>query len=279
MAMETIDCNGNYIIPGVIEPHTHLGIEQSFQKDIISETRAAAGAGITTIFHFILEPDSICERLPFYFKAVEQFTTVDVGFHCACMREVHLQEMPELIKKGIRGFKFFLAYKGGEFEKEGIFGIDLGYLYRGMERAKEFGGIVQVHAENYELVKLFSKRYGQTNDFLAFQKSRPVIAVDVDAYTACRMAEQIGCPLYLVHINAVNIFDMVRGFRAKEQKIYIEVLTRTLTIDEEGSGIKKPELALRNLASLSRASIDKIWEAVRTGEVDCLATDSIPCTL
>ncbi len=271
-AKKTVDARGNYIIPGVIDVHTHFGDGLPYEDDVVTETKAAAAGGITTAFHFIAEPGSIYERLPYYIETTKRLATVDMGFHSMCMTETHLEEIPRCCEMGIRGFKFLMAYKGGEYP--GLSGIDLPYLYRGMEKVKEAGGIVQVHAENYELMQLFKERNIHQNTFNAFCRSRPPICEDVDAYTACSMAEEIGCPLYIVHVGAGNVLDVTQYFRARKNEVYIETSPRYLTIDNEGTGLKNPLTAIAMPACKTKADIERLWKGLSTDEVNCIGTDS-----
>ncbi len=273
-AKETINAHGNYIMPGVIDVHTHLGDINPYEDDVLSETKAAAAGGITTVYHFILEQGSISERIPYYIETTRRLATVDMGFHCCCMTETHLKEITRCSEMGIKGFKFFMAYKGDELKALGIIGIDLPYLYRGMEIVKEANGIVQVHAENYELLKLFKERYSHQNDFTAFCQSRPAICEEVDAYTACSMAEKVGCPLYIVHVSTGNVIDIVQGFRDRKNEVYIETSPRYLNIDDKGTGLKIPNLAITTPAYKTRADIERLWKGLQGGEVNCVATDS-----
>ena len=106
-----------------------------------------------------------------------------------------------------------MAYKGDEMRRVGIFGIDLPYLSRGFEAVAKVGGIALVHAENYELLQLYKARYVDRDDFAAFCRARPPICEDVDAYTACRMAEEAGAALYIVHVGSGRVLDIARDFR------------------------------------------------------------------
>jgi dihydropyrimidinase len=278
-AVRVIDAGGKYVLPGMVDPHTHLGAFRPFEEDLASETRAAAAGGVTTQFHVILEQGSIAERIDYYRDAVHRLATVDMHFWAACMTDVHLAEMERCRERGITGFKFFMAYKGDEMQRVGIFGIDLPYLARGFEAVARVGGIALVHAENYELLQLYKARFGERDDFAAFCRARPPICEDVDAYTACRMAEEAGAALYIVHVGSGRVLDVARDFRDRGNTVYLETGPRYLVIDQDGTGLSRPELAVTTPAYKERAHLDRLWHGAARGELDTIASDSAASTL
>ena len=92
-AKQVINAQGNYILPGIIDWHTHFGAFLPYEDDVVSETRAAAFGGITTVFHVILEQGSIFDRLNYYIETTKRLATVDMSFWAACMSEKHLKEI------------------------------------------------------------------------------------------------------------------------------------------------------------------------------------------
>lgn len=273
-ARKVIEAQGKYILPGIVDCHTHFGAFLPYEDDVLSETRAAAAGGVTTVFHVILEQGSILERIPYYIETTKRLATVDMSFWAACMTGEHLEEIGKCHSRGLRGFKFFMAYKGDEMKKVGIFGIDLPYLFQGMEKVKAAGGIVLVHAENYELLKLYRQKYAHRNDFQAFCRSRPPICEEIDADSAGRMAGEVGVPLYIVHVGAGKVLDIANGFRKRGNRVYVETSPRYMVIDHDGTGIKRPNLALTTPAYKPPGNLQRLWEGIKRDEIDCIATDS-----
>lgn len=273
-ARTVIDAQGKYIFPGIVDCHTHFGAFLPYEEDVLSETKAAAAGGVTTVFHVILEQGSIYDRIPYYIATTERLATVDMSFWAACMTGQHLEEIGKCAERGVKGFKFFMAYKGNEMEKVGIFGIDLSYLFWGMEKAREAGGVVIVHAENYELLKVHREKYGSRNDFQAFCRSRPPICEAVDAMCACRMAEEVGVPLHIVHVGTGEVVDIANAFKGRGNRLSVETSPRYLVIDHDGTGLKRPTLALTTPGYKPPKDLQRLWEGIQKDEIDCIATDS-----
>lgn len=271
---EFIDARGRHVLPGLIDCHTHQGSFLPFEADLLTETRAAADGGITTVFHVILEQGSIVERLPYYLETVNRLATVDMHFWAACMTEEHLREIPRLRERGIRGFKFFLSYKGDEMKSVGIAGIDYAYLQKGLEAVAACDGVALVHVENYELLQLHKQRQLARNDFLSFCRSRPPICEEVDAFATCRMALEVGAELYLVHTGTAAVVDIANEFRARGLKLHLETGPRYLLIDETGTGLACPEEAITTPSYKPRENAERLWPALDRGEVNTVATDS-----
>jgi len=64
-AQNVIDVHGNYVLPGIVDRHTHFGAFLPYEDDVVSETKAAAAGGVITVFHVILEQKSVFERIPY----------------------------------------------------------------------------------------------------------------------------------------------------------------------------------------------------------------------
>src|ERR671918_500057 len=141
-ADKTIDATGKLVIPGAIDPHTH--IEMFF-------------GGTTTLVDFCMQAPgtSFQEALENYHEKIDRCKPViDVGFHIGVtdLREGgSLEELAKLPDEGITSYKLFMAYKGAVM-------VDDETLFRTMETAAETGALVMVHAENGDAIDVIVKR-------------------------------------------------------------------------------------------------------------------------
>ncbi|MGI9116543.1 MAG: amidohydrolase family protein, partial [Gaiellales bacterium] len=145
---EEIDAKGCYLLPGLIDNHTHMSMPfggTTTADDYDTGTQAAAAGGVTAIVDFALQiaPDGLQSSLDEWMGRAEGAAHVDYSFHMAITRsdEGTFKDMPKLVDQGISSFKVFLAYKDVLMITDDLF-------MRVLEESKEHGGLVQVHAEN-----------------------------------------------------------------------------------------------------------------------------------
>ncbi|MGH8797251.1 MAG: amidohydrolase family protein, partial [Caldimonas sp.] len=144
-ARRVIDAEGRALMPGLIDPHCHLGVKYPFAEDMRTETAAAASGGVTSVLLYIrnLKPS----YLPFYEerKALgEANSMIDFGFHFGIQREEHIAEIPEVIAKtGVRSFKCYFGYEPDN--PIGIGPATDGWVYAAMRiLAKVPGAVINV---------------------------------------------------------------------------------------------------------------------------------------
>src|SRR5437764_4801139 len=145
---QTIDATDKLVIPGGIDPHTHMELPfggTAASDDFHTGTVAAAHGGTTTIIDFAVQykGQSLIEAVDNWHKKAEGKTVVDYGFHLITteLEDNQIEEMHTLMDEGITSFKLFMAYPG-------VFLVDDATIFRAMSAAGERGGLICMHAEN-----------------------------------------------------------------------------------------------------------------------------------
>jgi dihydropyrimidinase len=155
---DEIDARGCYVLPGLIDNHTHLSMP--FQGTMTSDdydtgTRAAAAGGVTCIVDFALQrhPGGLQSSLEEWHGRADGAAHVDYGFHMAITQadEGTIADMERLVDQGVSSFKVFLAYPGELMVTDDLFLTVL-------ERARDLGALIMVHAENGLAIQHLGRR-------------------------------------------------------------------------------------------------------------------------
>lgn len=275
-AKREIDAGGNYVMPGCIDPHTHIGIFMDYEKDLKSETGAAAAGGTTTILHCLIAGAPLLETYEKCKEPIGKVASCDVGFYGALLTNGHLAEIERLSELGVNSYKYLMAYKGKAGESIGLKGvnIDNGYLYDGFEIIKKVGGLPMIHAEHIEMIFSIEPRFKNDNSLKTWADARPNIAEEIDLYVACKIAEELKVPLYQVHSSVGTAPQIVKEFKERGNKVFLETCPHYFVTDYLGKNLKEPLLGKINPPIRSPRDRDMIWQGLKAGVYDCIGTDS-----
>jgi len=275
---ETIDAGGCLVMPGGIDPHTHL--EYPFMgtrtsEDFFTGTSAAVAGGTTMVIDFVI-PDAGQSPIDAYsvWRARAEKSAADYGFHVAItwwddsVREAMGTLVGEL---GINSFKHFMAYKGSIM-------VDDAVLIRSFERARELGALCLVHAENGDLVAhaqaaLLGKGIKGP---IGHALSRPPEVEAEAAHRAIRIAQVLGAPLYIVHNSCAQSLAALERARHEGQRVFAEVLAGHLLIDDSVYRSDSWDFAAAHVMSppfRSREHQAALWRGLETGLLHTTATD------
>jgi len=272
-----IDAKGAYAMPGGIDVHTHC--EMPFGGTIACElfetgTKAAAVGGTTTLVDFALQAkgDSLLKTYEDWREKADGDVCVDYGLHVAVtdLNDATLAEIPKLVDEGVTSLKLFMAYKG-------TIQVDDGTLFRTLQKARECGALVSVHAENADVIDVLVSQY------LAAGKKEPKYHVttrppEAEAEAtgrAIRLAEIAGAPIYIVHLSCAKALDEVRAARDKGQAVYAETCPQYLALCEDNFDLPGFEGAKFVCSPPLRDKADwpELWAGLRTGDLVTVASD------
>src|SRR6266496_4935760 len=203
-ADRVLDAAGKYVLPGCVDPHTHLDMPFGGTvtiDDFESGHTAAAFGGTTCHVDFIIQPpgSSFAQALELWHAKREGRAIIDNGFHMA-VTDLHdggsVEERAGLPDQGVTSYKLFMAYKGAIM-------VDDETLFRTMQVAAEIGALVMVHAENGDAIDVLVKQAlarGETEPKY-HALTRPPETEGEATNRAIQLARVAGSPLYVVHVS------------------------------------------------------------------------------
>jgi dihydropyrimidinase len=282
-AAETLDAAGKVVLPGVIDVHLHLGHGKDIARprvaeDAATETAAAAIGGVTTFIPYLMATDPFETLFDEVKDVTEAGARIDFGYHFIISTEAQLAGVPRYAREfGAPSFKIFMNNRGGEGTRLGLPDIDDGFLLRLCEAAAANGGMVCPHPENIEAAWVLRNRVMQDDPdgrggLRAWNATRPPF-VEADAVQRAGLfARETGARLYIVHTSSRAALEA--GLRARDAgtDIMIETCPHYLThdVDWEGGDVGKINPPLRE-----REDREALWEGVRSGDIDTVATDHV----
>jgi dihydropyrimidinase len=277
-ADRTIDASGKYVLPGCVDPHTHLDMPFGGTvtiDDFESGQTSAAFGGTTCHVDFCIQGQgqTFAEALDGWHAKADGKTLIDYGFHIAITDLAEggtLEELASLPEQGVTSYKLFMAYKGA-------LQVDDETLFRAMEVAAGSGALVLVHAENGDAIDVLVKQAlaaGNTEPrFHAL--TRPPELEGEATNRAIQLARIAGCPLYVVHVTCKEAVEPIQRARDKGWDVWGETCTQYFLIDQ--TFLERPDFEgakyVYSPPARDASNHDVLWNAVRTDALSAISTD------
>ena len=307
-AKTVYDGKGRLAFPGVVDAHMHAGIYSPLKEDAVSESRAAAQGGVTSMLNYFRTGQYYLNKggpyrkfFPEVRKISEGKFHVDYGYHLAPMDSTHIREIPELVEKhGVSSFKIFMFYGShglhGRSDSQRDFlmiGPDERYDYahfefimRGVQAARErFPDkasqiSLSLHCETAEIMTAYTKMVetaGRLKGLAAYHAARPPHSEGLAVFIAAYLANEAALPtINLLHLSSRKA--LAAALQMAELFPHIdfrrEVTIGHLMLDV---GAKTGVLAKVNPPIRPREDVEYLWQQLLAGKVDWVVSDHACC--
>ena len=272
---------GLLVLPGGVDVHTHLDVEVGGVRtadDFESGTVAAACGGITTICDYAWQSrgQSLMQAIEAWKVKAEGRAHIDYGFHVVVSdaTDETLAEMPRLVAAGYPSVKVFMINE---------FGIGDEALLRLFGAARAAGAIVNVHAENGDMLDHCARgmRAAGRLDPRHYAESRPALAEAEATRRAIDYAALVGAEVYIVHLSCADALEAVSAARRRGIRVWAETRPIYLALTEERYAVGGTEAAKFIGAPPLRSGLDQaaLWDGLRSGDIQAIGSDNTSWTV
>ncbi len=275
-AARTVSCGDRFVMPGLIDPHNHVGFGDPDQ-DFLTETRSAALGGVTTLLNFF-RTKAFADGFPLERAKAERLAAIDFGFHFGLTSWSHIENLAaDAARFGVTSFKLYLMYKGAAGAARGFTEIDDGLLFGALQAvARIKGGVLGVHCENIEVVPYLRKglQAAGRDDLAAWDEQSPDFLEAENVHRVCYFGRKTGCPVNIVHLSSAEGLSEARRHKGHAgARISIETCPHYLFLTRDS---RAAALAKVNPAVRTDADREALWEGLRDGTVTTIGSDHVP---
>ena len=270
-AQHVIDASGTYVLPGIVDAHNH----PVYSDKIDTMSVAGAYGGVTTVIPFIRNDRNVggsmttVDAVKAFIDEAEETSVLDFGVHAILVGDDDVDhQVPDLIGMGVISFKMFMTYS-----RRGMMMPDEKML-TAMALAAQDGGIAMVHAENGycidHLIDGFIADEKTSAEYFAQSHPR---ALEAEAATrAATYAGVTDSPLYVVHISAREMLDVLSRFKGEGVRLYGETCPQYLVLTNEMM-LMHGALAKIGPPLREREDNEAMWRGLDLGLLDTVASD------
>ena len=273
---DTIDATGLYVLPGLIDPHTHFSLDTGSGRtadDFTTGSGSAAAGGVTSYVNFAIQhPEQGFEAaLDAVRREAEGASLVDWSMH---LNITHLDDgweraLERVVDGGVSSAKVYTTYK------DTVFYVDDYTIHRLMERSGGAGMLVQIHAENDDILAGTRRElvaHGLTS-FAYHAAARPAVAEAEAVSRGLFFSRATGSPIYFVHLSSPLSVDLVSEARQRGTAAIAETCPHFLCLDDSVYAHKDAIRYLMTPPIRSEEMRKDLWQRVARGEIHSIGSD------
>jgi len=280
--IKIIDATGKFILPGAVDPHVHMQLPTPAgpsSDDFSTGSVAALHGGTTTLIDFVTphRGQPLTEALDLRI-AEAKASLCDCYFHVSPVewRDTTEDEIAECVKRGIKSFKVYLAYKNSV-------GLNDNDFLKVLKAVAKHNAIVTVHCESGDEIEILRNDYAKKGNTspLYHAMSRPASLEAEAVKNAIDLAKVADCPLYIVHVSSELSLKYIAEAKKSGQRVYAETCPQYLLLDDSLYKGNFDETVKYVISPPLRKKADNeaLWDAIKSGLIDTVGTDHCPFNL
>jgi dihydroorotase len=274
-AREIFDASGLHVLPGAIDVHVHFREPgYTHKEDWQTGTAAAAAGGVTTVFEMpnVDPPTANPQALALKQEAAKK-AHVDYGLY-GLLAEDTIEHLEALIDGGVAGFKCFMGNTFGNLPSPST-----AAMLEGFEIIAQHGLRIALHAETASIIARREKRLQAAgrSDPMAHLASRPAVVAIEAVSRAAVLAEWTGARVHILHISSADELRPLREAKVRGVDITGETCPHYLLFDERAYAEQGSVIRVNPPVRERRHQLG-LWEGLRDGTIDMIATDHAPHT-
>lgn len=281
-AKRTVNAQGKYVIPGIIDPHVHLGLFGDLKQELATETKSAVIGGVTSLGCYFGGQEPYINKFSEINNAVEQNSYADIIPHLVIGNKTQREQIYDYVHKlGVSSFKIYLNGIPGM-----ISDVDDGFILDVMDEIKKSGKkcLICAHAENRDIIKRsynkVKEELGDEAKIYDWTRTHPEIAEEEAVIRLSYLAEKCEVDVYFVHISSQEAIQRLERIKRKNPYVYVETTSPYLSIARDMHNFDLD----RNLLKMEppfrdSEDVEELWRTVKNGTVDCIGTDNVTQTL
>lgn len=266
--------DGAYLLPGVVDTHVHVNEPgRTAWEGFATATRAAVLGGVTTLVDMPLNsipPTTTLDHLAVKQAAATGKLAADVGFWAGAIPG-NVPDLEPLWAAGVLGFKCFLADSGVE-EFPPLSAAD---FTTHMAEIARLGALMVVHAEDATVLE--AARRPSSRAYATFLLSRPDEAETTAVRQVIEAVRETGARAHVLHLSSARALDLLAEAKAEGLPLSVETCPHYLVFSASDIPDASPEFKccppIRD-----EGNRKALWEALRTGVIDCVVSDHSPAS-
>lgn len=271
--MEAVDASGMYVMPGMIDAHTHYHLVSRgtvTADSFIEGSRLAAFGGVTTVIDFADDNKISLESSLDARKAEMKSMAIDYALHQGVYkyRDDIYNELAVIKDEGIKALKIFTTYRNVGYLVE-----DRNELKAIFKDARDLGMMITVHAEDDKTIEDIAAAWDRDFKPASHADLRPADAEAKAILYVGHIAAELGMPIYIVHLSSRKGLEAVRQLRSEGVEVIVETTPTYLFLDR--SLLERDDGSLFIMTPPLRTKDDNkaLLEALADGEIQIVATD------